>query len=111
MKIYIALITIILAALIGTLLFKRVTSPMAKINGHEFSLILAKDEKDKQIGLSKFSKIDKDKGMLFLFEKPDFYPFWMKDMKFPIDIIFIKDDKIVTIYGEVPIPKDKNNLI
>jgi uncharacterized membrane protein (UPF0127 family) len=29
----------------------------------------------------------------------------MKNMKFPIDIIFIRDNKIVTIHQNVPAPK------
>jgi len=28
----------------------------------------------------------------FVFEKSDIYPFWMKDMKFAIDIIWIMED-------------------
>ena len=30
--------------------------------------------------------------MLFIFSQPDFYPFWMKDMKFPIDIIWLDEN-------------------
>jgi uncharacterized membrane protein (UPF0127 family) len=33
-----------------------------------------------------------DQGMLFAFAKPGHYAFWMKDMKFPIDIIWIGAD-------------------
>lgn len=40
-------------------------------------------------GLSGRPCIPKDQGMLFIFNKADLYPFWMKDMKFPIDIIWI----------------------
>ncbi len=35
--------------------------------------------------------------MLFLFDKPDYYPFWMKGMKFPLDILFIRGSTIVSI--------------
>jgi uncharacterized membrane protein (UPF0127 family) len=48
--------------------------------------------------------------MLFVFEQPDYYSFWMKDMKFPIDIIFINKNKIVDIFQDVPVPKNNNNL-
>jgi uncharacterized membrane protein (UPF0127 family) len=34
-------------------------------------------------------------GMLFAFDKPDFYQFWMKDMKFPIDMVWISENKTV----------------
>ena len=48
-------------------------------------------------------KIADDQGMIFLFEKPDYKYFWMKNMKIPLDIVFLSNDKIVTIYKEVPV--------
>ncbi len=40
-------------------------------------------------GLSGRPCIGQNEGMLFVFNQPGFYQFWMKDMKFPIDIIWI----------------------
>jgi uncharacterized protein len=37
--------------------------------------------------------------MLFVFQKPAQYHFWMKDMKFPIDIIWL-DDRGTVIHIE-----------
>ena len=38
--------------------------------------------------------------MLFVFKEEGYYPFWMKDMKFPLDIIWINDSKVIDItYG------------
>lgn len=73
----------------------------ATINNQKFKLQVAKSPKDKQVGLSGKSSLAQDNGMLFPFEQPDYYSFWMKNMKFPIDIIFIRGDKIVTIYDNV----------
>jgi hypothetical protein len=42
--------------------------------------------------------------MLFLFEKPGTYRFWMKGMRFPIDIVWIRDDEVVGIEHNVPLP-------
>lgn len=89
--------------------YQKKTDQIAKINSHEFQLIVAKSEEDKQIGLSKYDKLPQDKAMVFIFEKPDYYRFWMKDMKFPIDMIFIKDNKIVKIYENAPILKTPTN--
>lgn len=86
-----------------------VKSPIAKINSRTFKLYVAKSDKDKQIGLSKYNKIESNQGMIFQFGKDNYYPFWMKKMKFPIDIIYLNDGKIVTIYKNVPIPKDTSN--
>jgi len=44
------------------------------------------------LGLSGRERLENDSGMLFVFEKPDFYGFWMKDMNFPIDIIWISEN-------------------
>ena len=35
--------------------------------------------------------------MLFVFDSADYYAFWMKNMKFPIDIIYVKGDKVTTV--------------
>lgn len=48
-------------------------------------------------GLSGRERLDPDAGMLFVFDEPGIYPFWMKDMKFPIDILWINGDRIVDI--------------
>ena len=48
---------------------------------------LAMSDVKKQLGLSGRSNLPEDKGMLFVYDKPNFYSFWMKDMLFPIDII------------------------
>src|SRR3989344_7453771 len=80
-------------------------SPTAKINNYAFKLYIARTAEDKEIGLSKYKNLAKDVGMLFPFEKPDYYSFWMKQMKFPIYIIYIKDGTIVTIYKNVSPPK------
>src|SRR3989344_5449421 len=46
-------------------------------------------------GLSGRNELKEDEGMLFVFEKSGKYSFWMKDMKFPIDIIWIGEDLYV----------------
>lgn len=51
-------------------------------------------------GLSgRVSLADKE-GMLFVFPKPAVYRFWMKEMCFPIDIIWIGADKKVVGFSE-----------
>ena len=46
-----------------------------------------------------------DLGMLFLFDTPSFPSFWMKEMKFPIDIIFINNDRVTTVHKNVQPPE------
>jgi len=52
-------------------------------------------------GLSGRTELKDGYGMLFPYNPPQMASFWMKDMLIPIDIIFIKDNKIVTLYENV----------
>lgn len=74
----------------------------ATVNGTAYKLIIAKSDAEKQKGLSGRNDLAKDTGMLFIFDKKDKYGFWMRDMKFPIDIIWINDDKIVDFVENAP---------
>lgn len=83
-------------------------TPTATINKKTFSLLVAKKEKELEIGLSEKKSLPQDEGMLFVFEKTAYYSFWMKNMQFPIDIIFIKDNRVVNVYQDVQPPKSKD---
>ena len=96
-KIVIGIITILVVIFLAFVLALSFKSPSAKINNHVFKLYEAKNSKDLQVGLSKYKSIPNSRGMVFVFGKADYYPFWMKGMQFPIDIIYIKNDKVVTV--------------
>lgn len=55
------------------------------------------------LGLSGRDKIGAD-GMLFVFGQPRRPVFWMKEMKFNLDLIWINEGKIVEITPNVPAP-------
>ena len=57
-------------------------------------------------GLSGREKIEDDEGMLFVVPENSIPSFWMKDMKFPIDIIWIDDLKVVGILENLPVPSE-----
>jgi uncharacterized membrane protein (UPF0127 family) len=56
--------------------------------------VMVKDE-DRAMGLMFRPSLAPDHGMLFLFEVPDFHGIWMKNCKFPIDILWLDEDKRV----------------
>ncbi|NIT04376.1 hypothetical protein GTO10_05725 [Candidatus Saccharibacteria bacterium] len=56
--------------------------------------VFSTDEERTQ-GLSARENLLPDKGALFVFESLGIYPFWMKDMLFPVDIIWINADHVV----------------
>lgn len=85
-------------------------TPKITINNRTFNLYIAKSSRDKEVGLSKYTNLSQNQGMLFPFGTASNYSFWMKDMQFPIDIIFIRNNKIVVIYQNVQPPQKNQNL-
>ena len=71
---------------------------------------IAETDKDKRQGLGKRESLPISEGMLFVYDKSAIYTFWMKDVQFPIDIIWIdKDKKIVDIAHNAQPERDKND--
>jgi len=70
-------------------------APSITIAGQTFNTEIANTEETRKRGLSGRSALAADEAMLFVFDKPAAYAFWMKDMKFSIDIIWIDADKRV----------------
>jgi uncharacterized protein len=72
-----------------------------KINGYVFSVEIADTSVKRESGLSGRSKLCPQCAMLFLFEKPGNFSFWMKDMRFDLDMVWISGDEIVDISKNV----------
>lgn len=66
---------------------------------------VAADDASRTRGLSYRDSLDTDRGMYFIFGSSTKQYFWMFQMKFPLDIIFINNDKVVSISSNVPNPK------
>jgi len=72
------------------------------IDNTPISVELARTQEEIVRGLSGRPSLPSEKGMLFIFEEPGYYEFWMKDMRFPIDIIWISEDlQVVDIAPDV----------
>lgn len=64
-----------------------------KVSGKSFDVEIAKTENEKRRGLSNRESLDKNKGMLFIYEEEqDELSFTMKNTKIPLDIIFFDED-------------------
>lgn len=73
-----------------------------KVAGQNFLVQIVDTDASRQQGLSGGYSMCERCGMLFVFDDMSERRFWMKDMKFDIDIIFIDTDKkIVKIYENV----------
>jgi uncharacterized membrane protein (UPF0127 family) len=61
-------------------------------------------------GLSGRDSLAENKGMLFIFDSPDQQCFWMKDMNFSIDMIFLDaNKKVVRTFDNVSPESYPNN--
>lgn len=58
---------------------------------------VADNDEERREGLSKRNVLPEGTGMLFVFNEDERPIFWMKDMNFAIDIIWVNDGKIVGI--------------
>jgi len=65
-----------------------------------FNVELALSPEERWQGLSGHKPLKDKEGMLFVFEKPDTYGFWMKDMLFPLDILWITPTPLPLNKGE-----------
>ena len=55
-------------------------------------------------GLSGRKSLEENSGMYFVLGEKKIATFWMRDMTFPLDIIWIEDGKIVEINENAPVP-------
>lgn len=74
-----------------------------------YTVYEAKTPIQKEIGLSLFDSIKDNEGMLFYFDTLGKPVFWMKDMKFPIDIVWLKDWTVVQIDQNIPLDRAKTD--
>ncbi len=75
-----------------------------KVGATAFRVRIADSTAEQMQGLSGVERLDDDEGMLFVF--PDTAPrqFWMKDMRFPLDVLWIADGVVADISHSVPAP-------
>ncbi|MEI8224283.1 MAG: DUF192 domain-containing protein [bacterium] len=66
------------------------TDHVVTIGGKTIQVRIADTEAVQVQGLSGFKTLPADQGMFFIFNKLDYYAFWMKDMRFPLDIVWMK---------------------
>ena len=81
------------------LMAREVTFP----NGTVITAVPAQSQMEILQGLHYYDKLPQDRGMLFIYAKPEKHPFWTYNAKFPVDIIWIdRDFRIVEISPNTP---------
>lgn len=68
-----------------------------------FNTQVAKTDATRTKGLSGTSDLHSDRGLIFVFDSDSKWPIWMKDMNYPIDIVWLDSDKkVVYIVTNAP---------
>jgi uncharacterized protein len=71
-------------------------------DGSRIRLELAISDRERFDGLMYRDQLPADRGMLFIFEQDDLWPFWMKNTYIPLDLIWLdKYGKIVEVRADV----------
>lgn len=80
-----------------------------KIKEKKYQVEVVNSKESIALGLSGRKEIGSD-GMLFVFSSPKYPVFWMKQMNFSLDFLWIKDKKIVQIDKNIPNPVSNVSL-
>jgi len=77
--------------------------PLTLPSGKVLQVEVMVDDQDRAMGLMFRPSLPLDRGMLFVFENEDFHGFWMKNCKFPIDMVWLdRDKRVVHVAEAVP---------
>lgn len=86
---------LVLLTFLGSLLFGGNQNNTIKLGNQRFTYKALKTFEEVTTGLGNETSLPKRQVILFTFDQPDAYCFWMKDMKFSIDILWLDESKKV----------------
>jgi uncharacterized membrane protein (UPF0127 family) len=69
---------------------------------------VADTDATREQGLSGRASLPEGQGMLFVFQQPGDYGFWMKDMNFPLDMLFANASGTIVTIQENALPSTYN---
>ena len=111
---------VIVAILFLSLLLFSNDKTIIQINDISIQVEVSDTQNERTKGLSGKENLGNREGMLFVFDNEDLHGIWMKDMNFPIDILWINEDyEIVDIkenakpesFPEIFYPRFRNTII
>jgi len=81
-------------------------------NGQTINTIVATSLEDRQQGLSGVESLADDAGMLFVFPNIGQHGIWMRDMKFPLDIVWLDETgKVIHVVEKAPVQEEGEELL
>jgi uncharacterized protein len=86
----------ILCAIVAVFIFNELRPKTeVTLGSRSFSVTTALTEEDRQTGLSGVNKLGPNEGLLMVYPLSSEWGIWMKDMKIPIDIVWLDQNKSV----------------
>jgi uncharacterized protein len=82
--------------------------PIVRIGDNVVKVEIASTPQEIEFGLMKRTSLPDDHGMIFLFHPAHYVQFWMYNCLMSLDMIFIKDGKIIGMAENVPPCTSKN---
>lgn len=103
---------IIISLLFVLLLLSACTNGVTKlkIKDEVLTVEISADAFTRSRGLSGRESLCENCAMVFIFGQESKHSFWMKDMNFPLDILYINGDEIVEIFKNVPVLDEMNEI-
>ncbi|MFC1711343.1 DUF192 domain-containing protein [Patescibacteria group bacterium] len=117
-KKYLILLIVFLIGILSIIAFKALSTKeqlqqsknMLQVGKCKFNIETAKTAEEKKQGLSGRQSLDQYTGIMFYYDQPKIYSFWMKDMNFPLDFVWINENTIVDLSENIPPPTNSNNI-
>lgn len=81
-----------------------------QIGNKKLNVFVADQPEEQRLGLSIRDNLSDKEGMIFIYAQPLRPAFWMKGMQFPIDIIWIRDGKVVDMSLYVESQQGRDDL-
>ncbi len=81
------------------------------IGDETYTIEIARTFKQHKVGLSGRSHLEEKEGMLFVLDNPRVLRFWMKDMEFALDVLWIKDKEIIGISKNILSPSQTDKTL
>jgi len=104
------LVVIWLLVVLGIKIMATKDKKTVALVGQEVEVVLAKTPEQKSLGLGRLDVLAPNTGMLFVYDNYIIPSFWMKDMRFSIDIIWIKNDTVIGYEKSVKPQTSNDNL-
>ncbi len=106
------LLLVVAVASFGAIMYSRrevIGKKYLRINNTDVFVEVVATPQDREKGLSGHAPLAQNEGMLFIFDEPKRWSFWMQGMTFGLDFIWINDNKVIDLHENVKPPMLTDN--